>query len=757
MQRIAAAVRVFVKGDAFVLEPIRLVIWDLDETFWSGTLTEGGISYNQANHDAVIELARRGIMSSICSKNNLEKVKAVLQDKGLWQYFIFPSVDWTAKGPRLAALVEAVQLRPETILFIDDNPMNLNEARHYVPNLQVSDETIIPFLLTNPLCRGKDDQSLTRLNQYKLLESRKSDVNSYSDTTEFLRASGIQVTIEHDIEPHYERAVELINRTNQLNFTKHRLPEDPAAAIKSLQNQLSGFMKHAGLVHVRDRYGDYGFVGFYLVRSFAGSKELEHFCFSCRTLGMGIESWLYERLGRPKLKVQGEVLTDISAQDQIDWINQGDVAGSRNGEKLAGRILVRGGCSMTSTAHYLELNADEVVGEFNIIRDTLSVRTDLSRFLRYAVEGIDEKALQMAARLGYQPQDFTSALADDPDGFDVCIFSFQIEMQSAEYRHPETGLQLPFFRILEHGDNRKNVLDLKMETSSQTAKAIEALRRHDFEFVGVDPGAFKVNLQAILSNISQKTIVFFVLAPDIQQDEQSLIEYYVNCNDVILDVAGARPNTFFLDILDFVQSRSERIDAHHFTRMVYFRLYQKIAQMLREQASGQRNAVLPPRRAAAIAAQQQSAVKLGRPVLEDIVANMYKALLQRDPDPVYLKQHCDVIEKIGLDAGLAYLAKHFVQTGGIGKAFKVPDSNSLKAAPARPQQRWGDVGRNEIEEIVVELYRNTLQRDPEAVYLKQHCDVIEEVGLDVGLVYLIKHFVQTGGIQKAFKPQAVVS
>jgi hypothetical protein len=48
-------------------ETIKLVIWDLDETFWRGTLDEGGITqYVQAHHDIVVELAQRGIMSSIC-------------------------------------------------------------------------------------------------------------------------------------------------------------------------------------------------------------------------------------------------------------------------------------------------------------------------------------------------------------------------------------------------------------------------------------------------------------------------------------------------------------------------------------------------------------------------------------------------------------------------------------------------------------------------------------------------------------------
>jgi hypothetical protein len=45
-------------------EAVRLVIWDLDDTFWKRTLTKGDITaYVQAHHDCVIELARRGIVS----------------------------------------------------------------------------------------------------------------------------------------------------------------------------------------------------------------------------------------------------------------------------------------------------------------------------------------------------------------------------------------------------------------------------------------------------------------------------------------------------------------------------------------------------------------------------------------------------------------------------------------------------------------------------------------------------------------------
>src|SRR5947209_13685851 len=108
----------------------------------------------------------RGIMSTVCSKNDFEAVRDVLKTHEVWDYFIFPSVNWEPKGPRLQSLIETIQLRPETVMLIDDNPMNRNEALFFVPSMQVADETVIPQLLSNPLFKGRDDRALTRLQQY---------------------------------------------------------------------------------------------------------------------------------------------------------------------------------------------------------------------------------------------------------------------------------------------------------------------------------------------------------------------------------------------------------------------------------------------------------------------------------------------------------------------------------------------------------------------------------------------------------------
>ena len=56
------------------------------------------------------------------------------------------------------------------------------------------------------------------------------------------------MSIEHDLEAHLDRAIEMINRTNQLNFTKVRLSENIEEARKELRELLSGHTIQAGIL-----------------------------------------------------------------------------------------------------------------------------------------------------------------------------------------------------------------------------------------------------------------------------------------------------------------------------------------------------------------------------------------------------------------------------------------------------------------------------------------------------------------------------
>lgn len=63
-------------------ETVRLVIWDLDDTFWEGTLSEGEVKLRLDTLHMVRELNNRGIVNAICSKNTYKDTRKILERLG---------------------------------------------------------------------------------------------------------------------------------------------------------------------------------------------------------------------------------------------------------------------------------------------------------------------------------------------------------------------------------------------------------------------------------------------------------------------------------------------------------------------------------------------------------------------------------------------------------------------------------------------------------------------------------------------------
>jgi FkbH-like protein len=116
-------------ADPVLTDAVKLVVWDLDQTFWKGTLSEEAVTPVAENIDLVRRLAARGIISSICSKNDRESAVRELQESGVWDFFVLPSISFQPKGRSIAALIEALQLRPANVVFIDDNPSVLGAEK----------------------------------------------------------------------------------------------------------------------------------------------------------------------------------------------------------------------------------------------------------------------------------------------------------------------------------------------------------------------------------------------------------------------------------------------------------------------------------------------------------------------------------------------------------------------------------------------------------------------------------------------------
>jgi FkbH-like protein len=337
---------------------VKLVIWDLDETFWKGTLSEEGMTPVPANIESVKQLARRGIVSSVCSKNDHDMALAALRSLDVLDYFVLPSVSFQSKGKSISSIISALQLRPDNVVFIDDNPSVLAEAGHSCPGLVcLASPDQLVALMDSPFMQGKDDPELTRLKQYHLLAEKHDLKQSTGGNDEsFLRQSDIRVEVDYAVEENIDRVIELINRSNQLNYTKRRIETDDDR--RRLLADLHAFGFNAGVVRVSDRYGEYGVVGFFMTLATLREYRLEHFVFSCRIMNMGVEQYVYDYLKRPEINVVSPVANPVESWPRVDWITDGshsDVVSTLRKYKL----VVIGGCDMLQLSTYCSSDSSE--------------------------------------------------------------------------------------------------------------------------------------------------------------------------------------------------------------------------------------------------------------------------------------------------------------------------------------------------------------------------------------------------------------
>ena len=402
--------------------PIKLVIWDLDDTFWQGTLSEGAITAVEANLQLVRDTAARGLVHTIVSKNDFAPAEAKLRELGIWELFVFARISWQPKGPVIKALLEQMQLRAPNALFLDDNPINRAEAQFYNPTLQVADPADLSQLAPLLRAAGQPDPTFARLEQYRLLERQQQARTQYNDNLAFLRDAQVQVEFREGpaaVLPDAGRLEELINRSNQLNFTKRRVTRP------ELEASLHDPARRWGTVRVQDRFGDYGLVGIYCLN--LAENRLEQFVFSCRILHLGIEQFTYAHLGFPALEVQGDVATVLNQTEKPDWIILQTASAAPEPETAPAanqlRVLLKGGCDLGQLTPFLQAFDLRVAEEFNFNNEhQIPVHLEHTALLRATREWPAAERQRLATQLPFLGRDAFETRLWQPD-YDVLVYS----------------------------------------------------------------------------------------------------------------------------------------------------------------------------------------------------------------------------------------------------------------------------------------------------------------------------------------------
>ena len=562
-----------------LLAHVKLVIWDLDDTFWSGTLSEGGVELIPANAAIVRELNRRGIVNSICSKNDFAAVENQLTAaNGLWDEFVFPRIDWIPKGQAIAKLIEDMQLRASNVLFIDDNAGNLHEAEYFCDGLQTAGPEIIPGLLDFPQLKGKNDSKLSRLKQYRLLQAKLNDRRTWtSSNDDFLRSCDIRVVITDDLAADYNRVLELINRTNQLNYTKRRLTEDEFADLMIEPGRESGY------IQVSDRYGDYGICGFYSVKD----DVLTDFLFSCRILHMGVENWLYQHLGAPRITVVGEVVTALDPDTPVTWISADVIAESRVelessvGVNSQARVLLKGGCDLVQVNDFLAGKLETELSYTN--GHGCYVEWHHIEVMRRGTPDVLARFGSVIDRLPFISRaEYSTKLLDPDAGYTHVALSLLNEYGQGLYQLRDTDFVVPYGQyyvdITEPGNWSRLIRTGLSETFLEWF-------RQEFDFCGpVTVERFRDNVRWLSESMpAGRTLVLINGAEAAFHDSMDglprLDLHHRIYNEALDELRSELSNVRICDVRDFIRTADDvTFNIRHYSRKAHLSLAESLAR-----------------------------------------------------------------------------------------------------------------------------------------------------------------------------------
>lgn len=563
------------------IKSVKLIIWDLDGTFWEGTLSEGEVMIPKDRARLLEDLTDCGIVNSICSRNDFDKAKARLDEAGVWDLFVSPSISWDAKGPRLKQQLEDLALRPVNVLFLDDNPSNRGEAEYYVPGIQTAGPEELGSIAMQVASLERSDAERTRLAHYKTLEKRNAAAKASSSSEKFLYDSGISAEIRHDCLEQKERILELINRTNQLNFTKKRIgPEE-------LESLLDNPGYECGYISSKDKFGDYGIVGFYALKD----NRLEHFVFSCRTMGQRIEQWVYAQLGFPEITVNGEVATNLNATDCPGWVNQtvnqDHPDQATNAPSSHCRVLLKGPCDLSHSLVYLKGSGmfDAELG-YTTANGQIVAAHNHSVHIEGLHEWSEEQKREIAEDCIFvDPPMLTGRFFSG--GYDLIVLSTSFESYYQTYRNRDSGVKVAFAGVnLTNPKYWPRLVDGTLYTGGNSFSE-EYLKSfaEKYEYIGITrPETYLKFLENCLNWLPDRTVLCLILGATRFIDTRNVVGIrHTNLNTAIKDFAKSHPRVRYIEVDDFIDDASDYLDGiNHFSAKVYYGIAQAIAKAIRE-------------------------------------------------------------------------------------------------------------------------------------------------------------------------------
>jgi FkbH-like protein len=317
---------------------IKCVVWDLDNTLWDGTLLEGDeVALRPAVLAHLRRLDRMGVLHSVASRNDPQAALSKLDELGVAELFLCPQANWNAKSDSIRHIAKALNLGLDAFAFVDDQPFELAEVAHALPEVTCVDVAGLDEVLARPefVPRFVTDESARRREMYAGQLARDGLARDFVGTDEeFLAGLGMAFTVAPARQVDLQRAEELTVRTNQLNATGRTYSYDE---LDELRRDPGHLLLVASLT---DRFGSYGKIGLALVeRRDPALWRLRMLLMSCRVMSRGVGMVLLNHVMRLARDAGAALHADFVETDRnrmmrITYAFSGFTEVSRDGRRV---------------------------------------------------------------------------------------------------------------------------------------------------------------------------------------------------------------------------------------------------------------------------------------------------------------------------------------------------------------------------------------------------------------------------------------
>lgn len=284
---------------------------DLDNTLWGGVVGDDGVDNLEIGQETSVgqaysefqqyikEHKNMGVLLNVCSKNEEENAisglnhpETVLKPDD----FIVLKSNWEPKSSNIAQIATELNILPDSMVFVDDNPAEREIVRNQLGVVAVPEISTVEHYIYEIDRQGYfevvnlSEDDIERNKMYQANVAREKAESTFDNYEDYLLSLDMTAIIKPFENVYMSRIAQLTNKSNQFNLTTKRYTQMELELLATKENYVTFYGK------LKDKFGDNGVVSVLIGRIDYDICHIDLFLMSCRVLKRDMEHAMMNKL-----------------------------------------------------------------------------------------------------------------------------------------------------------------------------------------------------------------------------------------------------------------------------------------------------------------------------------------------------------------------------------------------------------------------------------------------------------------------------